>query len=273
MATARTRFATDADVPEPDEKVIGGGPGWRSLNRIAGAASVAVVALLPVQMAIFFIWPPPSTAGGYFAQFHDNAVIGLLNQDLLLIVDEFLLILVMVALYVALRGASRSYAAIALALGLVGTALFLASNTAFNMLTLSNQYAAATSDEQRSMFLAAGEATLAAYQGTAFIAGYVLTAIADLLFAILMLRSTVFGKVAAYVGIVYGIAALVPPTAGTVGMAFALLSILPMAVWLILIARGLFRLDRPTAADRAASKAQPARPGLAWTMASRLLRF
>lgn len=42
------------------------------------------------------------------------------------------------------------------------------------MLYLSNQYAAATTEAQRDLFLAAGEAALAAYRGTAFDVYYVL---------------------------------------------------------------------------------------------------
>lgn len=219
---------------------------WRPLNALGGAAALAVVALVPIQIAIYLVWPPPTDASGYFKTFHDNALVGLLNQDLLLVVDEILMIVVVLALYIALRGTNQAFTAIALALALVGTAVFLASNTAFNMLTLSSQYAAATTDDQRSTLLAAGTATLAAYQGSGFVAGYVLTMVADLIFAIVMLRSVTFGKWAAWVGIVYGVTAAVPPAPalGSVGLAFSMASLPPMIVWLILIARGLFRLNR-----------------------------
>jgi hypothetical protein len=60
---------------------------------------------------------------------------------------------------------------------------------AFEMLTLSNQYATATMDVERSIFLAAGEAMLATWQGTAFDVSYVLSAIAILIVSAVMLRS------------------------------------------------------------------------------------
>jgi len=47
---------------------------------------------------------------------------------------------------------------IALGLGLGGIALYFAVNPTLSMLYLSDQYAAATTDAQRSAFLAAGEA-------------------------------------------------------------------------------------------------------------------
>jgi len=86
---------------------------------------------------------------------------------------------------------------IALILGLVATAVYFASNTAFEMLSLSNQYAAATTDAQRSIVMAAGQAMLAIYQGTAFDVSYVLSAVALLIISVIMLRSNVFSKVTA----------------------------------------------------------------------------
>jgi hypothetical protein len=57
-----------------------------------------------------------------------------------------------------LNGASIALAA---TFGFVGIAVYFASNQAFSMLSLSDQYAAATTDAQRSMLLSAGEALLA----------------------------------------------------------------------------------------------------------------
>lgn len=220
---------------------------WGPLYVLGGAAALTVVALVPVGAAVYFAWPPPSTVADYFTAFHANALVGLLNQDLLLLVDQVLMIVVTLALYVALRRTSESFMAIAVVLGVVGATLFIASNTAFAMLGLSAQYAAATNEQQRAAYLAAGEGVLAGYQGTAFVAGYVLTGLADLIIAIVMLRSTIFGRPAAYVGLVYGVAALVPPIAstGTLGLVFSFASLLPMLVWLVLIARGLLRLNKP----------------------------
>jgi hypothetical protein len=69
--------------------------------------------------------------------------------------------LMFLALYGALRRANQSAMVVATASGLVGIAVTFASNQAFSMLSLSNQYAAATTEGQRSMLLAAGEGLLA----------------------------------------------------------------------------------------------------------------
>ncbi len=113
------------------------------------------------------------------------------------------------------------------------------------MLSLSNQYAAATTDAERSYLLAAGRATLAIWQGTAYDVGYILGGAATLIIAVVMLRSAVFGKVTGYVGLVVGVMMLVPATAGAIGIVLSLMSLLSTAIWEILVARRLFELAAP----------------------------
>jgi hypothetical protein len=124
------------------------------------------------------------------------------------------------------------------------TANYFASTVAFEMLTLSNQYARATTDAERSLFLAAGQAMLVTWQGTAFDVSYVLSALAVLIVSAVMLRSHhLFSKVTAYAGLSAGVLMSVPPTAGMIGVVFSLLSLVPLVVWLTLIARRLLRSD------------------------------
>jgi len=108
------------------------------------------------------------------------------------------------AIYVAIRRANESYMALALTLAITGVAVFLATNNPFSMLSLSNQYAAATTNEQKDLFLAAGQAILAntnqrAVEG--FNMGFLLLSIAGVIISIVMLKSKTFSKVIAYVGI------------------------------------------------------------------------
>jgi len=135
---------------------------------------------------------------------------------------------------------------IALTLGLGGVVLFLAVNPTFSMLYLSDQYAAATTEAQRATFLTAGEALWANYNGTAFDLFFIIGGVADLIIAAVMLRSGVFSKMTAYVGILIGVLLLVPGSAsvGMIGVVFSIIVILPAAIWYILIARRLFRLGQ-----------------------------
>jgi len=213
---------------------------WKPLYRIGGAAALTIVGIMIIQIIVFIAWPPQGTVLGYFTLFHKNWFLGLLSLDLLYIVDNVLVIPLYLALYAALRRASPSFMAIALALGLVGIAVYFASNPAFGMLSISSHYAAATTAVQRSQLEAAGQAIMANYAGTAYVVSYILSGVALLIIAVVMLRSTVFGKGTAVVGLVMGIMMLVPGSAGTVGLVFAFGSLVPFAIWLLLVARRLF---------------------------------
>lgn len=215
---------------------------WRSLYKVGAVAAIAVLALVPLQIAVYMLWPPPSTVLGWFALFRAHGFIGLVDLDLLLIVDNVLLGLMFLALYAALREASPSVMLIAVVLEFMAITTYFGSNTAFEMLSLSKQYAAAATDAQRASALAAGQAMIATWQGSAFNVSYVLGAVVILLFSAVMLRSQVFGRVTAYVGLLFGVLSLVPASAGKPGLILSFLSLVPMWIWLILIARRLFQL-------------------------------
>jgi hypothetical protein len=141
-----------------------------------------MVALILVQIIVYVAWPPPAFDGPvlpWFELLQDNRLLGLLSLDLLYLVDTALLVVMYLALYVALRRTSESAMLVGTVLGLVGVAAYYASNTAFEMLYLSNQYVAATTEAQRATFLAVPlKAALAAFRGTAFDVYYVLNDIA-----------------------------------------------------------------------------------------------
>lgn len=222
---------------------------WSWLYKTAGTAALITVVLIPIQIAVFMAWPPPgfeptsSTVIGFFTLFQKNRLIGLLDQDLLLVVDEVLGIPIALALYIALRRANQAFMLIATALGLVGSAAYLASNTAFAMHSLSAQYAAAATDAQRALLVAAGQAVLANYTGTSFQANYVLGSAALIITSAVILKSNIFSKLTGYVGILASLIALglyVPK----IGLALSILSVPLFAIWNTLIARRFFHLSR-----------------------------
>ena len=135
--------------------------------------------------------PPPSTVIGFFMLLQHNRFLGLVDLGLFDIAAVALLVPMFLAVCIALRRASASFMAIALTLSLVGIAVYLATETAFSMLSLSSQYAAATTDAQRSLFEAAGQAMLAEQvgAGTGTYMAFVLIGVAGLIIATVMLRS------------------------------------------------------------------------------------
>ena len=220
-------------------------PEWRPLCRIGGAAAIAVLALVPFQIAVFAIWPLPETTAAWFAMFAERPVIALLDMDLLLLVDQLLITVMFLALYVALRRTSASLMAIALVLSVVALATLIASNPGFEMLQLAGRHAAAPEAADRAHLLAAGDAALASWTGTAFNASYVLGALASVIAAALMLRSPHFSRATGWIGLVFALPNLIPATAGAIGLWISLVTLIPMWIWLALIARRLLQLGAP----------------------------
>lgn len=216
---------------------------WKSLYRVGGAAALASAVFIPIQVIVFIVWPPPSTVSGWFTLFQSNRFVGLLDLDLLLVADNLLLVPIFLALYVVLRRANESGMAIATALGFVSLVLFVASNPAFEILSLSNQYAAATTDAGRSTFLAAGQAMLASWQGSAFQAAYFVGSVAGIAIGVVMLQSGVFGRAAALMAIL-GNAVAFGLYVPVIGVYISVFSVMFLEVWYILIARRFFQLGQ-----------------------------
>ncbi len=224
---------------------------WHGLFKVGGASILVSLALIPISIIAYIAWPLPSTAMDSFTLFKNNRLAGLMSLDLGYLVSVVLSIPIFLSLYVALRRASESFMAIATALYFVAVAVSFAARPAFDMLYLSDQYAAATTDAQRSMLLTAGEAMLATFNGTAFHLHYIFGAIALLTVSFVMLRSNVFSKATAYVGIITNVLAfgLYMPTIGTV---LSIISVFPfLVIWYILIARRLLQLGRGVSKDEA----------------------
>jgi hypothetical protein len=227
---------------------------WKSLYKVGGAAALIAAALLLTEIIVFTIWPQPNTVTDYFVLFQNSKLIGLLDFYLLEFFTYALFVPIFLAIYVAIRRANESYTALALTLAITGVAVFLATNNPFSMLSLSNQYAAATTDAQKDLYLAAGQAVLAntnqrAVEG--FNMGFFLLSTAGVIISIVMLRSKTFSKAIAYVGILTFAISLVDyirvafiPSISLLLLIIAVASGLLIPTWLVLIARKLFQLGQ-----------------------------
>lgn len=226
---------------------LGGG-----LYKVGGVTALIAAVMLPIEVIVFAVWGQPGTVVDAFTLFHNNRLLGLLEFDLLGIVIYILLVPTQLALYAALRRASASFMAIGTIFFFVGITVFFASNTNFCMLYLSDQYAAATTDVQRSMFLAAGQAMFTIFNVTAFEFSYVIVSAALLIVAAVMLRSTIFSRATAYAGILANALAVGSIAVGSIplilmpmiGGILSLISIVFLLIWYALIARRLFQLER-----------------------------
>jgi len=180
----------------------------------------------------------------------NSRVVGLLRLDLLTVIVMPLYYLLFTGIYVALRRTNGAYTALATALAFIGVTLFLATPSVFSMVYLSDQYVAATTEAQKSLFLAAGEAIIASdmWHSTGAIMGGILLQSAGVLISVVMLQSKVFSKVTAYVGILthgldlaHILIGFFVPGVGVILMAIAGPLYL---IWFPLVGRRLFQLGQ-----------------------------
>ena len=212
---------------------------WSFLYKTAGIIAWITLGLIPIQLVIFILWPPPTTVLDFYSLFQKNSLIGLFNLDLLYLLTVLFMGYLYLAFFAALINTHKSIATIALALGLIGVAVYFVSNVSFEMMSLSNQYRLAETNEQKTILLTTGKVMLTRYHGTAFGVYYILNGLSLVLFSVAMIRNEVFSKKTAYIGLVAGILMLVPSTIGMVGMIFSLTSLIPTSIWLFMIARRL----------------------------------
>jgi hypothetical protein len=230
---------------------------WGRIYQLGGLAAIGAVLVGVLEMVITFLPGgnvPCETVLAWFQLFQENPFMGLRNLGLLNILLDTLAILIFFALYAAHRqNREQSYATLAALVALLGIGVFYATNRAFPMLALSQQYAAATTEAQRAMLEAAGQSMLSvgkSHTPGTFL-GFALLETAGIIMSVVMLRGKVFGKAAAWAGMLgFGMLLVFEffssffagLNAITIGL--AMIGGLASMAWYLLIARRLFQLGK-----------------------------
>jgi hypothetical protein len=231
---------------------------WKSIYTLGGVTTFIVLMGILLDIIIGSasggnLSALPQTAIDRFAQYQSNWLLGLYNLDLLNVLNQIILVPTYFALYAVHRKVRSSYAMLALIIFLVGTTIFVSSNTALPMLELSNKYAASTTESQKTLLAAAGEAMLArgAHGSLGVLIGFVLPNIAGLIMSIVMLKGKVFNKVTSYLGIIgstliliYIILVTFAPGIKNMATTFAAPGGLLLMAWMFMFAFKLFQLGR-----------------------------
>jgi hypothetical protein len=229
--------------------------GRKSLYRLGGITALIVLVGPLAEVLISFLpgvarlTQQTVTVVDWFTLLQNHWFIGLRNLGLINIVGAALLAPTFLALYFALRHDDEGFGAFGTILFFVGMAIYLASNRAFAMLSLSGQYASATTETQRSLLAAAGQAMLAESQTRA---GIPLIEFAGLVISVVMLKGKVFSKATAYAGILGNallivveiILGFLPRLVGA-GMVVAAGGGLSIMAWYFLVGRRLLQFGAP----------------------------
>jgi hypothetical protein len=219
---------------------------WAGLFRLGAVSAGSLVVLIVLGGAAYVTWPYlPGSAptASILETIHEDHLGGFFGLDGLLVLSNLIGVMLFLALYAALRDVSHSYASLALALGIIAVALIFPARPIAELLALSDQYAAAASDADRLRYLSAAEAILAQFGGTAFKANTFLGGLSLVIYSFQMLRSGLFRKATAYVGIATNLATcgfLLP----VIGTALLYLSVPGYLVWNIQLTWRFSRLAR-----------------------------
>ena len=220
-------------------------PRWRELYKAAGMAAIVSEIVIILGLVTYFIWPyAPNTESTetILLNLQSNTLGTLISLDLFLFIGNLFSILLFLALYVSLKKVSESYALIALAVGLIAVGFLVPARPLLELYALSGKYVAATTEAARSHYLAAGEALLASFDGVGWFLNTLLGGLSLLASSILMLRSKLYSKATAYVGIISNVAVcsfFIP----VVGIFLLFLSVPGYAIWYFLLARRFFQLS------------------------------
>jgi len=185
----------------------------------------------------------PQTAVGRFEELLLAPLLGLYNLDLLNLATTLLMLPAIYAAYLLLRKSGSRAAGFALAIAILGAAVFTANNAALPMLGLSGQYASAMDETHRALLAAAGEAILAkgVHGGMGVIPSFLLPLIANIVLCGAMLRSRAFSRLAAWLGLVgngllavYLVLVTFLPEVKTAAAAFAAPGGLMAIAWMVM---------------------------------------
>ena len=210
---------------------------YRPLFKLTNFLIIIMLLIIPLQIIIFSLYPPPNTVEGFFELYKSNVFLGLLSLDFLYLINNTIMIILYLSLFVALYKDSPLTVLIAFILGIVGLVCYYGSNPSFEILNLSRKFFDANINDQ-IIYIAAGETLLAGYSGTSFNVYYVLNTICLLMFSYTLIKSPIFKKSVGYWALASGFFMIIPSSAGMIGLIFSLLSLIP---WIVFI--GLLRLE------------------------------
>jgi hypothetical protein len=185
---------------------------WKPLYKLGGIAALLATILfrrnIGAEVSLFTGADAiPHSAVEWFRLLQSNPFVGMSFLAVFDLINYALVGLVFLALATMFWQTHKSIVMIALASGLVGITISFATNISISMMSLSQQYAAASTEAERAALLNAGQSLMAFnspmtnFPETGTYLAYLLIALAEISFASLLLR---FHRVAGIVGLLAG---------------------------------------------------------------------
>ena len=224
-------------------------PDGKWLYRAGGISALSLgIGYLVIIALYVLVGAPPSGGEAKLAYLAGNTTIwwGILGLSVL---TDFLFVPVALSLYLALKGINRN--AMLVATAFVG--LFVALDLAITwpnyaaLLSLSGNYAAATNDAQRALFVAAATSASAVLESGLFAVYAILVLSIGILITGFVMLKGIFNKSTAYFGLATGIVGIVA-TVGPFFVSFLSVTIILVSalttIWVLFTGYGLYQLGQ-----------------------------
>lgn len=232
---------------------------WHPLYRLGGWCGLIapVLFLATVVLAIALNALATYSPLDWLTALQTNRAAALAQLAFTDLLGTVMLLPVVLALVLALRHTSPSFALLAAVMCVVGLATALTTNPNYALIHLSSQYhTAATPAEQAQILAAAESAVSTGTWSTGFLVGGFLVELALTLISIVMWRSPAFGKWAGWLGVVahgldtlHYVAVLVlalfmaPAIVESIGLTLLAIGGTFQLIWYPLVALKLLRFD------------------------------
>lgn len=240
-----------------ENEVIVTSSDWKLIYKAGAIAALIILPIGIMDLILTFlpggITPDPGkgTVKEWFTLFDEDSFLGLRGLGIFNVVNAILGIPVFMALYGAHRRLSRPLSMMAMVVFLIGAGIYIANNPAFAMQTLSHKYSAATTDYQRSLLTAAGEALLAGSEDftPGSFPGFLLIQLAGLLISFVMLLNRRFDVITGWLGfagfasmLIFILWASFIPYFYSVSLVFGIIGGLLTLSWHVMVAQRLLKL-------------------------------
>lgn len=223
---------------------------WNSFYKLSSVATMLMMVFFLFDVIIWIsLGPYPSSSEGWFSLLQENRLVGLSLLSFPTLLGIILYYLTFLSLYNILKQVNIAYAAFAVIIAFVGLTILLVTSMAYPMVYLNDQYMHATTEARKIFLITSGEtkistALIGCNMGGFFVEG------AAVIFSLLMLKSKVFGKKTAYLGVfghgldfirIIMILAFVPENIVAI---LLMIGGLPQFIWLVIVGIKFFHLGQ-----------------------------
>lgn len=221
-------------------------PRWKSLYTIAGFAAIISMIVILLGFVTYFIWPytpGKDSAETILLLLHTDPVGGLVSLDLFLFIGNLFSLVLFLTLYISLRQVDAAIALIALVVGLIGLVLLIPARPILELVHLSQAYSTAATEAEKAQIVGSAATLLALFDGIGWYMNTLLGGLSLFTSSMLMLRSGLYSKATAYVGIATNLvlcAFVIPP----ISLLMLFLCLPGYIIWYVLLARRFFQLGR-----------------------------